>query len=325
VTGGRNGAAFVHQASVYGSQDEFLAMAVPFVEDGLSRGEPVLATTTSANLALLGENLGEGWQRVDQAESAYFGRRTSQRVAAFDRYWRRQAPAGGHVRILAEPIWSGRSDHEVAAWARMESTLNVVLSATNIWMICPYDTRVASPEVVAGARRTHPTRMRGITAEPCPEFIDPAIFTRACDADSLPDPPASAALLDGGRDLAGLRRFMAVQAATLGLTGERAHLLVTAANEAATCLLAKGSGRITARAWAEAGSIVCDLRQPAGRLADPFLGFRPPTSEPSGDDGLWLARQLCDAVDLRTDEDGCTVRLQVPGPRAEDARQAARA
>ena len=168
MTGGRNGAAFVHQASVYGSQDEFLAMAVPFVEDGLSRGEPVLATTTSANLALLGENLGEGWQRVDQAESAYFGRRTSQRVAAFDRYWRRQAPAGGHVRILAEPIWSGRSDHEVAAWARMESTLNVVLSATNIWMICPYDTRVVSPEVVAGARRTHPTRMQGITAEPCP-------------------------------------------------------------------------------------------------------------------------------------------------------------
>jgi hypothetical protein len=320
VTPDRNGAAFVHQAGIYGSDDEFLAMAVPFVRDGLNQGERVLATTTSANLALLAKELGDRWQQVDQAESAYFGRRTSQRVAAFDAYWRRMAPGPGHVRILAEPIWSGRADREVTAWERMESTLNVVLSATNIWMICPYDTRVAPPHVVAGAQRTHPARIRGTSAEPCPEFTDPAAFASACDAAPLSEPPANAELVDVGRDLAGLRRFVAVEAVALGLAGERAQLLVTAANEAATYLLANGAGGIIACAWADGASIVCDLRQPLGRLGDPFLGFRPPDGEPAGGDGMWLARQLCEAVDLRTDEGGCTLRLQIPGPRTQDVR-----
>jgi MEDS: MEthanogen/methylotroph, DcmR Sensory domain len=268
---------------------------------------------------LLGEVLGAGWGQVDHAESAYFGRRTAQRVAAFDRYWKRQAATtSGHVRILAEPVWSGRSEDEVTAWARMESTLNVVLSATNIWMICPYDTRVAPPDVVADAQRTHPASIQGDAARPCPEFTDPATFTRACDAAPLPEPPADAAMLSADRDLAGLRRFVSVQAGVLGLTGERVQLLMAAANEAAAYLLAHGTGGITARTWAHAGAIVCDLHQRSGRLTDQFLGFRPPTGEPAADEGLWLARQVCDTVDLRTNDTGCTLRLKVPGPRAEE-------
>jgi hypothetical protein len=323
MTGGRNSATFVHQAGIYGSEEEFLAVAVPFVRDGVERGEPVLATTTSANLALLCGAVGERWRQVDQAESAYFGRRTSQRVAAFDRYWRRQRSDDGHVRILAEPIWSGRAGQEVTAWQRMESTLNVVLESSNIWMICPYDTRLAPPEVIASARRTHPAWIQGVAAEPCPEYADPVAFTRACDAAPLPEPPPGAVLLEGARELAALRQFVAVQAAAFGLDGERAQTLVTAVNEAATYLLATGSGGITTRTWADAAAIVCDLHQPAGRLDDPFLGFRPPTGEPSPGDGLWLARLLCDSVELRTDADGCTLRLQVLGPGGEELRQGA--
>jgi hypothetical protein len=318
----RDGTAFVHQTSIYGSDEEFLAMAVPFVEDGLALGEPVLATTTSANLELLAEAMGDRWERVDQAESAYFGRRTAQRVAAFDRYWRRQATGGGNVRILAEPVWPGRSVREVTAWARMESTLNVVLKSTNIWMICPYDARVAPAAVLADAHRTHPVQMRGVTAEPCPEFTDPLDFTRACDAAPLPDPPARAAQRDCHRDLAGLRRFVATEGEALGLVGERSQMLVAAANEGATYLLAHAGRGVTVRTWAQSGSVVCDLYQPAGTLGDPFLGFRPPTGEPSAGDGLWLARQLCDALDLRDNDRGCTLRLQLPGPRAEVSLQA---
>jgi MEDS: MEthanogen/methylotroph, DcmR Sensory domain len=320
MSAGRNGQDFVHQANIYGSDEEFLAMAVPFLRDGLDRGEPVLATTTSANLALLSGALGERWRQVDRAESAYFGRRTSQRVAAFDRYWRRQPAGDGHVRILAEPIWSGRASQEVTTWARMESTLNVALSGTNIWMICPYDSRVAPPDVVAGSLRTHPTRMQGVVTEPCPDYADPVAFTRACDASPLPGPPAGAALLEDARDLAELRRFVAAQAAALELESERVQGLVTAVNEAATYLLVGGSGAIATSMWPDATGIVCDLYQAAGRLDDPFAGFRPPTGEPSPGDGLWLARLLCDSLDLRSDEAGCTLRLHVPGPRTEDAR-----
>jgi hypothetical protein len=51
---------------------------------------------------------------------------------------------------------------------------------------------------------------------------------------------------------------------------------------------------------------------------DPFLGQRPVTLTPRPDDGLWLAGQLCDWVDLRSGPDGLTIRLQVPGQGNEE-------
>lgn len=111
-----------------------------------------------------------------------------------------------------------------------------------------------------------------------------------------------------------------VQAGALGLTGERVQMLVAAVHEATAYLLAHGTGGVAARTWAQAGAIVCDLHQPSGKLADPFLGFRPLTSEPADDDGLWLARQVCDTLELRTGDDGCTPRLQVAGPHDEELR-----
>ncbi|MBT2398010.1 MEDS domain-containing protein [Streptomyces sp. ISL-100] len=46
---GLNGAGFVHHASLYDGDEAFLAMALPFAEEGLDAGEPVLAATTPAN------------------------------------------------------------------------------------------------------------------------------------------------------------------------------------------------------------------------------------------------------------------------------------
>ncbi len=72
----------------------------------------------------------------------------------------------------------GRSDSEVVAWTRMESSLNVVLAGTSIWMICPYDARVAP----------------------------------------LPDPPPQAAALriDGAPSLFRLRGFVAASPSVTG-------------------------------------------------------------------------------------------------------------
>jgi len=321
------GAGFVHHANIYGSDDEFLAMAVPFVEDGLARGEPVLVTTTSANLALLGAALGGAARTVDYAESAYFGRRPPQRVAAFHRYWSRHAGAvgDGHVRILAEPVWPGRSPAEVLAWKRMESGLNVLLAGTNIWMICPYDRRAAAPDVVAAATRTHPVRVDGCDVHDCPDYVDPPAFALACDADPLPDPPPDAARHGVDGDLRAPRRFLAAQAAAHGLTGEPASLLLVAAVEVVTEAIERGSGRATVSVWEEFGSLVVDVDDQAGggaeELADPFAGYRQPGLDADPQDGLWLARQLCDAVDIRAGERRRTVRLRFPSRHAAEPLQ----
>lgn len=316
---------FRHQVCVYGSDEEFLAMALPFVEEGFRRGEPVLAATTSANLELLSEALGDRADRLDFAETAYFGRRPPQRVAAFERYWRHTAATGGstangdgprHVRIIAEPVWAGRSRAEAAAWKQMESQLNALLTDTNIWMICPYDSRIAGPDVLADALRTHPQRIDGTRTTVSDAYLEPVHFRAQSPAAApLEPPPAGAARLSWSTPAPGsahLRGFVADHAMHLGLDRERAELLVLAVAEVSRLLahaaaeaeapdpavpLTDGSVAI----WSKARTVSVELTQPG--------------------EGLWLARQICESVEVRTSDAGCTVRMELAGARAEELRQ----
>jgi MEDS: MEthanogen/methylotroph, DcmR Sensory domain len=317
-------AGFTHQACIYGSDERFLAMAMPFLDAGLSLGEPVLAVTTPANLELVSTAMGARGGDLDYAESAFFGRRPAQRVAAFHRYWKRRAAPRGvsRVRILAEPVWAGRSSREIAAWTRMESALNVALASTAISMICPYDERILPPAILATACRTHPEAVDGPVTSPCPEYVDPADFARSCDASPLPAPPPGAAEFQVAGDLRGLRRFVAGRALAHGLTGERTGMLVLAAGEVAAYLRNQAPGTAAVRMWEQPGAVVCDFRQPRpGGGSDPFLGLRPAELEPGPGDGLWLAAQICDWMDMRSGDDGSVIRLHVATRHNEETAQ----
>lgn len=317
-------AAFTHQACIYGSDEQFLAMAMPFLEEGLDLGDPVLAVTTPANLELINTALGARGADVDYAESAFFGRRPAQRVAAFHRYWKRHTNggAGSRVRVLAEPVWAGRSSREIAAWTRMEAALNVALATTAISMICPYDMRILLPTILANARSTHPQQVDGSQASACPEYGDPADFARTCDASPLPDPPASAAEVQFSGDLRGLRQFVASRATAHGLTSDRAGMLVLAAAEVATYAKTQSPGNATVRMWEQPGAVVCDFRLPrAASDGDPFLGLRPAELEPEPGDGLWLAGQICDWIEIRSDDASSTIRLHVASRHNEEMAQ----
>ena len=58
----------------------------------------------------------------------------------------------------------------------MESQLNALLTDTDIWMVCPYDSRIARPDVLAYALRTHPERLDGDRVAASPDYLDPAWF-----------------------------------------------------------------------------------------------------------------------------------------------------
>jgi hypothetical protein len=308
--------SFVHQACLYGSDDEFLAAAVPFIEDGLADGVPVAAVTTSANLDLLNRALGPRAGGIDYAETAYFGRRPAQRVAAFDRYLKRRRGGAGEVRILAEPVWTGRSERQIRAWKRMEASLNLIFAATRMRMICPYDTRLLRPDIVADACRTHPFTVTGRRSLPSGEYTDPAAFTGGCDAVPLRPAPGDATAMTFAGDVAGLRQFVDAEVTAHGLAGDDAALFLIAAVEAASYVRGD-DGQVTVTVWETPGAIICDLHRPGGRLTDPLLGLLPAEIErPRRGDGLWLAGQVCELVETRSTDAGCTVRLHVATARA---------
>ncbi len=315
---------FRHWACVYHGDQQFLQTAVPFLADGLAAGEPVLAVTTPANLELISAALGARGGDLDYAESVFFGRRPPQRVAAFYRYWTTHAAAregtgaDSRVRILAEPVWAGHSSREIAAWTRMESALNVVLAPASISMICPYDTRALGPDIVSDALRTHPALIAGSRLSPSADFADPAEFARSCDTGPLPEPSADATTFSFDGDLRGLRRFIADRAAAYAVVGDRADVLVLAVSEVGAYLKNHGAGTAAVRTWEQPGAVVCDFRQPGARIGDPFLGLRPARLEPGDGDGLWLANQICDRMEIRSGADGCRIQLQVPSRRDQE-------
>jgi anti-sigma regulatory factor (Ser/Thr protein kinase) len=67
--------------------------------------------------------------------------------------------------------------------------------------------------------------------------------------------------------------------------------------------------------WLDGDELVCEIRD-AGVIADPLAGRMPPPPEANGGHGLWLVHQICDRVDVRSDETGTVIRLHMTLPQA---------
>jgi len=70
---------------------------------------------------------------------------------------------------------------------------------------------------------------------------------------------------------------------------------------------------VSLRLWIAPDRIVCTIADHGGGWDDPFAGYGPAHGSDlsRGGMGLWLARQLCDHVDITSDDDGARVRLTV--------------
>ncbi len=238
-----------------------------------------------------------------------------ERVSAFLRYHARRAVPGRRMRMIAEPVWSGKSAHQVAEWQRMEAGLNVLLADLPVWMICPYDTRAVPDQVASAARATHPGLMEGARPLPCAEYAAPQEYAAAVAPD-LPSPPPGAPGIGPTADAAAVRRFARERAAAAGLSGSRLALAELAVHEAAGYLLAARDARVSLRMWTEPGALACELLRDAPGSAPPpvFAGFHPPGDAPDPADGLWLARSLCEYMEVRGDGPWARITLHIAGP-----------
>ena len=163
-----------HRLLSYGSDEEFLAGAVPLVTEGVDQTHAVLVVTSRPNLEHLRDALGDGSGHVEFAESSDW---YSSPRAALDRYRTfvdRKVEAGSRwLRILGEPVWIGRSDDEITAWTRYESMINLVFASAPVTLVCPYDTKSVPTTVVADAHRTHPNIAHGTDSTRSSTYREP--------------------------------------------------------------------------------------------------------------------------------------------------------
>jgi anti-sigma regulatory factor (Ser/Thr protein kinase) len=115
-------------------------------------------------------------------------------------------------------------------------------------------------------------------------------------------------------DLAAIRAVVHRYAIEAGLTEARAIDLTLAVSEVAanTVKHAKSPGSLNI--WYDTKEIVCQVHD-EGVITDPLAGRREPSLDALGGHGLWIVNQVCDQVEIHSDETGTTIRLHMNLPQ----------
>jgi anti-sigma regulatory factor (Ser/Thr protein kinase) len=298
----------IHDAFVYASDEEFLAGTLPFLDEGIELGEPILAAPTHANAELLRGKLRRRAKGVDWAENAG-AHRAVERLGIFLDYIGEHVSRGAtRIRLLGEPCWPPEGEPGTGEWKRYESFLNVALADHPVWLVCPYDRSRLAPDIVEDAHLTHPNFGHGESRTASADYLDPAAFARRIDDVPLPRAPEDASERYFG-NAGAVRRFVVTEARAAGLAAERVNDAELAAGEVAANVFRHAADVARVRAWVASGSFVCDIDDTGRGIADPFAGYGIAERTALGGRGLTIARRLADVVEIRTTSTGALVRL----------------
>jgi anti-sigma regulatory factor (Ser/Thr protein kinase) len=291
-----------HAAFFYRGHLEYTDRIAAFVRAGLDRGEPTLIALPGDRARAIGARLDSAAGEVAFADIAELGRNPA-RIIPEVRSFTDKHP-GQRVRYVTEPIWPGRSVAEIREAARHEALLNLAFARAEATILCPYDASGLADSVLEDARCTH--QQPGASGATAGTWR--ANLPAECDR-PLSAPPPGAEALAYETDLAPVRRLVERHARRAGLGGERLVDLVLAANEIAANTIRHTGGGGTIHVWRGGAEMLCQVHD-TGRITDPLAGRIRHGPDDRGH-GLWLVNQVCDLVELRSGEDGTTVRMHM--------------
>jgi anti-sigma regulatory factor (Ser/Thr protein kinase) len=301
---------FRHDLLLHDSAEQLADLAAAFLVEGLAAGDAAVVVTSSRAAAVLAEALDDdGVVVLDPAD--VYGMRTPAALTALRQLAEQRAPEGRRLRVVGETDF-GRTPREWQEWLRYEAVINEALRDQPLWGLCVYDTgRLPDPVVEAGLR-THPHLVTAQGREVNPAYEEPADFLR--DLPVLADPlqlTEPVLRVDDVSDFTGLRHTVARHLAALGGSADAMEDLHLAIDEMSSNAVRHGGRPVRLQLWASTDRVVCSISDSGPGMDDPFAGYGPAHGSDlsRGGMGLWLARQLCDHVDVIDDGPGLTVRL----------------
>ncbi|MEU4772521.1 sensor histidine kinase [Micromonospora sp. NPDC023644] len=310
----RTGAAaqhhgYYHEAVRYDTDDELLAVAVPFLLGGADAGEPTFVALGERTGDLVRAALPTG-SPVEFLPGGDLYSRPAAAIRSYRELLAELVAAGaGQIRIIGEvPPASFRATWDW--WARYESAINHAYDDFPLWSMCAYDTRITPPEVLADVARTHP---RFATADgrhvPSPTWTPPTEYLRQCPR-VVPDPLQARPPVVELTDPTAAEARAAVHKADQGqLPADDVEDLVVAVSEIVTNALRHGRPPVRLRVWAGDDRIVATVSDGGDGPGDPFCGLLPASGGAPGGLGLWITYQSCNHVTWQRDDGGFTLRL----------------
>ncbi|MET0764075.1 MAG: sensor histidine kinase [Blastococcus sp.] len=302
-----------HGAAVVGSEAELLAVALPFLVEGLRAGDLVALTCPPETVTLLCRELGEKASAVESdPRMSLLGSRAPDALTMCSRYLERATATGsGRLRVVSE-VDFGDQPADWREGQRFESVYNRLMVGAPVIAVCLYDERRLPAQVIASAAATHPQLVNGTHWLASAGFQDPGTYVPSLPIPREPfedgDPIF---VVENAPTLAGLRHQLGAVIASHVPDRDQQEDLHLAASEIAANAFRHGVRPVSARVWAEGDRLVCVIADRGTSYSDPFSGFTPAHGPDlsNGGMGLWLARKLWDHVDVLPTTQGLTVRL----------------
>jgi anti-sigma regulatory factor (Ser/Thr protein kinase) len=309
-----------HAVALYESADDLRQRALPFLRSGLAEGDVTIAVVSAETASHLRDGLGAEHRDVlwDLPGVTYHS--LGPTFAGLRSFLGEQAEAGNTVRLLAEnPTESDES--RTAAYLRLEAASNDVMGAFGFPWACLYDTHRYPAPVLEQVTQVHPylLGLEGGTVG-SEAYLPPDTYLGAHPGPLSPVPPNPPldVWLTAAEQLAKTRRTAAETAAWLGLPPEDQFDFELATAEVLTNAIRHGEQPCRVRTWATPTHVVLrvDDQGPGDDIAT--KGFRPPdpTQGHLGGMGIWMIRQLADAVHVETGSAGTAVEIQFPRGRS---------
>lgn len=147
---------FEHRVLTYGSDEEFIAAVVPFLEEGLEKQSHCLAVLTEAKQGLVLDALGDRSGLVEFADWADWYRSPKEALRRYSELVKQKLELGAvWIRVVAEAAWDC-TDPDIDTWTRYESLVNLAFASSPATILCTYDEHAFPAEVLADALKTHP-------------------------------------------------------------------------------------------------------------------------------------------------------------------------
>ncbi|MET9022409.1 sensor histidine kinase [Actinopolymorpha sp. NPDC004070] len=302
-------AGHMHETGFYASDEDFRALIVPFVEEGLAAGEPVVIGYDERKTDLLRSWLDDPYAVTFQTGGSMYAT-PARAIGAWQRTFERHVAAGAsRVRIAGDVPHAGNGGC-FEGWDRYESALNTVWGKFPVDSLCLYDATTVPAPVRDVVERTHPRILttdgvhttnsrydRRVTNARIPVAADP--LEASVPNVELVNPSAAEArhaLEQLGRDL---------------VRDSKLDDLLFGISEAVTNARLHGVPPTTVRIWSTDDRLVADVQDKGRGPTDPLAGLVPMSSTTFGTGlGLWVTHLLDIDAALISTADGFSFRLR---------------
>jgi anti-sigma regulatory factor (Ser/Thr protein kinase) len=298
--------ALFHEALLYRSGEEYGDAVADFARAAAQADEPILAILPPATRPLV-ESALQSTDADCHFEDMSDRARNPSCLLQIQRDWVQEHAAP--VRMLSEGLWPERRPAEVAEVLRHEALVNLALDDASAKLLCPYDVEHLEVEALQGARLTHPQVIENGHSGASPDYGDPAeVWGGHRWPQAGPAGVVHEVAFTG--DLQALRQAVKAEPVADSLGSTRRSDLVFVIHEAASNAIRHGDGNCTVRLWKEGPAVVGEVRS-RGTRPDALAGRLRPSNQALGGRGLWLINQLCDLVELRSEENETSLRMHL--------------